>query len=75
MKKVCTRSVKLYVSGDWRIEVVCLADGEREVWLYRKGCGVKHLMFGVYCKGKELLDLIEANLPEHIRIYKDLYDS
>lgn len=74
MKKICTRAVKLYdVGGDWRVEVIRLEDGEREVWLFRKDIGVKFLMFGVYEKGNELLDMIEANLPEYIRIYKDLY--
>lgn len=74
MKKICTRAVKLYdVGGDWRVEVIRLEDGEREVWLFRKDIGVKFLMFGVYEKGSELLTTIEANLPEYIRIYKDLY--
>ena len=74
MNKICTMAVKLYdVGGDGRVEVIRLDDGMREVWLFHKDFGVKHLMFGVHSKGQELLDIIEANLPEHIKIYKDLY--
>lgn len=74
MNKICTRAVKLYdVGGDWRVEVIRLDDGMREVWLFHKDYGVKHMMFEVQAKGQELLDIIEANLPEHIKIYKDLY--
>ena len=74
MTKICTRAVKLYdVGGDWRVEVIRLDDGMREVWLFRKDIGTKMLMFGVYEKGSELLATIESNLPEHIKIYKDLY--
>lgn len=74
MTKICTMAVKLYdVGGDWRVEVIRLDDGMREVWLFHKDYGVKSMMFGVQAKGRELLDMIEANLPEHIKIYKDLY--
>lgn len=74
MTKICTRAVKLYdVGGDWRVEVIRLDDGMREVWLFNKDYGVKSLMFGIQAKGQELLDMIEANLPEYIKIYKDLY--
>lgn len=74
MTKICTMAVKLYdVGGDWRVEVIRRDDGMREVWLFHKDYGVKHMMFGIKAKGQELLDIIEANLPEHIKIYKDLY--
>ena len=74
MTKICTRPVKLYdCGGDYRVEVIRLDDGEREVWLFRKDIGTKMLMFGVYEKGSELLATIEANLPEYTKIYKDLY--
>lgn len=74
MTKICTMAVKLYdVGGDWRVEVIRREDGWCESWLYHKDYGVKSLMFGVQTKGQELLDMIEANLPEHIKIYKDLY--
>lgn len=74
MTKICTRAVKLYtVDFEWRVETIRGEDGMREVWLFHKDYGVKHMMFGIKAKGQELLDIIEANLPEHIKIYKDLY--
>ena len=74
MTKICTQAVKLYdCGGDYRIEVIRQEDALREVWLFRKDIGTKMLMFGVYEKGDKLLATIEANLPEYIKIYKDLY--
>ena len=74
MNKICTRAVKLYtVDFEWWVETIRREDGMREVWLFHKDYGVKHMMFGIKAKGQELLDIIEANLPEHIKIYKDLY--
>lgn len=73
MTKICTMAVKLYEHGDYRIEVIRREGGWREVWLCHKDYGVKSLMFGVHNKGQELLDIIEANLSEHIKIYNDLY--
>lgn len=74
LNKTCTMAVKMYeVDNEWRVEVIRKEDGLREAWIYHKDYGVKHLMFGVRAKGQELLDMIEANLLEHIKIYKDLY--
>lgn len=69
MTKICTRAVKLYEYGDFRIEVIRREDGWREVWLFHKDYGVKDLMFGVQARGQELLDMIEANLPDYIKLY------
>lgn len=50
-----------------------------EVWLWHKGCGIKDFMFGLpkynsagkeqYKDYNEVLEIVEANLPQYIGMY------
>lgn len=43
-----------------------------ECWLYRKGYGIKELMFGIK-NNYEVHDIIQRNLEEYIELYEEKY--
>lgn len=60
---------------DYSVEVI-ESDQEVEFWLQKKDYGVKSLMFGISKQNDvaiNYLDLIRANILNHIRIYESQY--
>ena len=87
MKKINKYSVEFYKSGKYEVEIIDFVNkwGEKEMDAYirRPDCGLTLFMVGLLYEqtsaldGKtsytreELLEIVEANLPEHKRFYED----
>lgn len=70
------KTIKVYEFDDvaYSVEVI-ESDQDVEFWLQKKDYGVKSLMFGIPKQNddKNYLDLIRANILNHIRIYESQY--
>ena len=53
-------------------------DDTYEAWLYNREYGIKDLMFGMPVEQQsfdEFLEIVEANVPEYIELYKEHEDT
>ena len=53
-------------------------DDTYEAWLYNREYGIKDLMFGMPVEQQsfdEFLEIVEANVPEYIELYKAQHED
>jgi len=53
-------------------------DGTYEAWLYNSEYGIKDFMFGMPVEQQsldEFLEIVKANVPEYIDLYKDQHED
>lgn len=73
MRKTNTK-IERYEHGDFYIDIVHEADGTYSAWLQHKDYGVSSMMFRTGDPHEPLelfLDVVEANLEDYIKIYRD----
>ena len=73
MKSTSIKTTTYTAHDDIVIDVVELSD-VYEAWIYRKNIGLKSLMFEVPKEQQsydEFLEIVEANIDEHITFYDE----